>query len=67
MTVNARLRWAAIPAWAGERALPAGVPDLSDPVDTGFADRGKASGDYAAVDGKNPAALPDLLKALLRQ
>lgn len=31
-------------------------------VDTGFADRGKASGSYAAVDTLNPSALPDLFK-----
>ncbi len=30
-------------------------------VDTGFADRGKPSGDYAAVDQANVRALPDLL------
>ncbi len=30
-------------------------------VDTGFADRGKPSGDYAAVDQANVHALPDLL------
>jgi len=64
VTVNARLHWATIPAWASERALPAGVQDLYDPVDTGFANLGKASGDYAAVDGQNAAALPDLLRAL---
>jgi hypothetical protein len=33
-------------------------------VDIGFADRGKASGDYAAVDEVNSPALPDLLKAV---
>jgi hypothetical protein len=33
-------------------------------VDTGFADGGKASGIYAAVDEKNVSALPDLLKAV---
>jgi hypothetical protein len=128
--------WAAIPAWAAQPALPAGVPNVYDPevqahfrpvavvnlehnpdfpavlfvtttgdkppalllgldarngkntwsltadpiilivvfsdettiqalyVDTGFADLGKASGDYAAVDGRNAAALPDLLWAV---
>jgi len=64
VTVNARLHWATIPAWASERALPAGVQDLYDPVDTGFANLGKASGDYAAVDGQNAAVLPDLPRAL---
>jgi len=33
-------------------------------VDTGFADRGTASGTYAAVDEANASALPDLLKAI---
>jgi hypothetical protein len=33
-------------------------------VDTGFADQGKASGTYAAVDEQNSPALPDLLKAV---
>lgn len=33
-------------------------------VDTGFADQGKASGSYAAVDEQNLPALPDLLKAV---
>ncbi len=33
-------------------------------VDIGFADRGKASGTYAAVDAANASALPDLLKAV---
>ena len=33
-------------------------------VDTGFADLGKASGIYAAVDEVNSPALPDLLKAV---
>ena len=31
-------------------------------VDTGFADGGKASGNYAAVDTLNPSALRDLFK-----
>ena len=127
---------AAMPAWAGEPALPAGVPNIYDPevrahfqpvgvanlggnmdfpvvllwsttgdqplalllgldarngrdtwslttdpvilivvlsedstvqglyVDTGFADMGEASGSYAAVDGMNLQALPDLLRAV---
>ncbi len=127
---------AAVPAWAGAPALPAGVPDIYDPairaqfqpmavanlqdnpdlpvillvsttedqpqalllgfdarngketwslttdpiilivifadtttvpgvyVDIGFADRGKASGTYAAVDEANVSALPELLKAV---
>lgn len=127
---------AAVPAWAGAPALPAGVPNLFDPavrahfhpvavlnlqdnpdfpvalcanttgdepqvlllgfdarngkdtwslttdpiilivvvadgttvqdvyVDIGFADGGKASGIYAAVDTANASALPDLLKAV---
>jgi len=126
----------AMPAWAGQPALPAGVPNIYDPevraqfqpvgvanllgnpdlpvvlllniageqpqalligldarngketwslatdpiilivvfadgtmiqglyVDTGFADLGKASGIYAAVDEVNSPALPDLLKAV---
>lgn len=33
-------------------------------VDIGFADLGKASGNYAAVDEANSPALPDLLKAV---
>lgn len=33
-------------------------------VDTGFADRGKASGSFGAVDAMNRPALPDLLKAI---
>ena len=33
-------------------------------VDTGFADQGKASGRYAAVDEANSPALPDLLRAV---
>jgi hypothetical protein len=33
-------------------------------VDIGFADRGKASGSYAAVDETNVSALPELLKAV---
>jgi hypothetical protein len=33
-------------------------------VDTGFADVGKASGNYAAVDEEGLPALPDLLKAV---
>lgn len=33
-------------------------------VDIGFADRGKASGTYAAVDEVNVSALPELLKAV---
>jgi hypothetical protein len=33
-------------------------------VDIGFADRGKASGSYAAVDEANVSALPELLKAV---
>ncbi len=33
-------------------------------VDTGFADLGKASGNYAAVDEVNSPALPDLLRAV---
>ncbi len=33
-------------------------------VDTGFADLGKASGNYAAVDEGDSSALPDLLKAV---
>jgi len=33
-------------------------------VDIGFADRGKASGTYAAVDEANVSALPELLKAV---
>ncbi len=125
---------AAMPAWAGQPALPAGVPDIYDPevrahfppvgvatlrgnpdfpvilllntsgehpqallfgldarngkdtwslttdpiilivvfsdettiqavyVDIGFADLGKASRNYAAVDAVNAAALPDLLE-----
>ncbi len=127
---------AAVPAWAGAPALPAGVPDIYDPavrahfqpvavgnlqknpdlpvlllvndteesppaillgvdarngkdtwslstdpiilivvfadartaqdvyVDIGFADEGKASGSYAAVDAENASALPELLKAI---
>lgn len=125
---------AAMPAWAGQPALPAGVPNISDPevqahflpagqvnlggnpdfpvvllvnttgekprallfgldarngkatwsltsdpiiliavfsdettiqavyVDTGFADLGKASGTFAAVDEVNSPALPELLR-----
>ena len=127
---------AAIPAWAGQTTLPAGVPNIFDPkvrahfqsvgvenlhgnpdfpvvlllniaqeqpqallvgldarngkdtwsltadpiilivvltdgatiqglyVDTGFADMGKASGNYAAVDEEGLPALPDLFKAV---
>jgi hypothetical protein len=33
-------------------------------VDTGFTNLGKASGNYAAVDERNAAALPDLLEVL---
>ncbi len=33
-------------------------------VDTGFADLGRASGNYAAVDVVNSPALPELLKAI---
>jgi hypothetical protein len=127
---------AAVPAWAGQPTLPAGVPNIYDPevrvhfqsagvanlgdnpdfpvvllvdtsggqpqtlllgldarngkdtwslttdpiiliavfsdattiqgfyVDTGFADVGKASGNYARVDEENLPALPDLLKAV---
>jgi hypothetical protein len=33
-------------------------------VDTGFVDLGKASGTYAAMDKGDPAALPELIKAL---
>jgi hypothetical protein len=33
-------------------------------VDIGFADRGKASGTYAAVDEANVSALPELLRAV---
>ncbi len=33
-------------------------------VDIGFADRGKASGTYAAVDPADGPALPELLKAV---
>jgi hypothetical protein len=127
---------AAVPAWAGQSALPAGVPNIFDPavqahfqpvavttlqanpdlpavllvsttgelppalllgfdarngkdtwslttdpiilivvfadattvqdvyVDIGFADQGKASGTYAAVDAANASALPELLKAI---
>jgi hypothetical protein len=33
-------------------------------VDIGFADRGKGSGTYAAVDEANVSALPELLKAV---
>ena len=33
-------------------------------VDTGFADQGKASGNYAVVDELNAPVLPDLLKAV---
>jgi hypothetical protein len=130
------LALAALPAWAGPPALPAGVPNIFDPevqahfqpvgvanlqdnsdfpvalyvnitgdepqvlllgvdarngkdtwslttdpiilivvvadgttvrdvyVDIGFADGGKSSGTYAAVDTANASALPDLLKAV---
>jgi hypothetical protein len=34
-------------------------------VDIGFADQGKASGKYAAVDDQNSPVLPDLLKAVI--
>lgn len=34
-------------------------------VDTGFANRGEASGAYATVDERNATALPDLLKAVV--
>jgi hypothetical protein len=48
------------------------IVTLTDPttiqalyVDTGFADQGKPSGKFAAVDDQNSPALPDLLKAVI--
>ena len=43
-------------------ADPATVQDVY--VDIGFADRGQASGTYAAVDEANLSVLPELLKAV---
>jgi ethanolamine utilization microcompartment shell protein EutS len=44
---------------SGDAALPSAY------VDIGFADQGRASGEYAAVGDVGSAALPELLKAVL--
>ncbi len=43
---------------------PADMMGRREVASIGFADQGKASGTYAAVDAANASALPELLKAV---